>query len=377
MRMHPNTSQDEPWMRHAMELALRARGCTRPNPLVGCVIVRDGGVLAEGHHARAGEPHAEAAALAARGSDARGATMYVTLEPCNHHGRTPPCTEAILGAGITRVVVGARDPNPMAGGGADRLRAAGVDVVSGVLGRECWLLNPGFHIFHAQRRPLVTLKWAMTADGCTSAVGGDSRWISSEASRVLVHELRASHDAVLVGIETAVRDQARLSVRGVPGANLGPPRRRIVLDSTLSLASDHALVREPQGLATIVCAESACAGRESALRAAGADVWRVGGGTGGRLDLRALMEKLAEERCHSLLVEGGRRVAGSFVAAGLVDRVMGFVAPALLGGGGAHLGGLAMRDPPYAMDAALRLHHAEWGVVGCDALLTGWLKDPF
>jgi diaminohydroxyphosphoribosylaminopyrimidine deaminase/5-amino-6-(5-phosphoribosylamino)uracil reductase len=373
--MQPTRTNDATWMRHAITLARRAVGCTRPNPAVGCVIARDGAVLAEGFHPRAGAPHAEAMALANCTVDPRGATMYVTLEPCNHTGRTPPCSEAIIRAGIARVVIGTCDPNPTAGGGIERLRAAGIEVTAGVLAHECRLIDPAFHLFHRLGRPMVTLKWAMTADGCTSSASGDSKWISGEASRQYVHQLRAECDAILVGVSTALKDDARLTVRGVPGADLGAPRRRMVLDSGLSLPANHVLLSEQQGIATIVCTHAASNEAEDRLRCAGADVWRVDADAEGRVDLNALMERLKQERVQSLLVEGGRRVAGAFLAAGLVDRVVAFVAPTLLGGGENHLGALLQSSPPLAMTQAVALKHAEWRFFDNDALLVGWCTE--
>ncbi|MBX3729400.1 MAG: bifunctional diaminohydroxyphosphoribosylaminopyrimidine deaminase/5-amino-6-(5-phosphoribosylamino)uracil reductase RibD [Candidatus Sumerlaeia bacterium] len=366
-------SPDERHMRRALELARRAWGQTRPNPLVGCVLARGERVLAEGWHARAGQPHAEAVALAQATEDPRGATAYVTLEPCAHHGRTPPCADALIAAGIARVVVAARDPNPKAHGGLDRLRAAGIAVESGLLETEAHLLNPGFHTLHRLKRPLVTLKWAMTADGCTSAAGGHAAWISSPESRRRAHVLRAEHDAMLVGVETALRDQARLTIRdaAVPP---GPPLLRIVLDAHLRLPPDHPFVQATESPAVVVCGADASVDHEQRLRAAGADVWRVETDAHGTaIALPALLAALHARGVQALLVEGGRRVAGSFLTAGVVDRVAVFLAPKLIASGTESLGALRVADPPDTMLAAREMHHVTWTASGPDMLLEGWL----
>lgn len=364
---------DLPLMRRAIAQARLAWGRTRPNPHVGCVVARERRVIGEGFHARAGEPHAERAALAACSEDPRGATMYVTLEPCNHHGRTPPCVDAVIAAGIARAVIAQRDPNPVAGGGIERLRAAGIDVVHGVCEDEALLLNPAFNTYHLLKRPLVTLKWAASADGCTSCVGGDSKWISGEAARRRVHAMRAEHDAVLIGIETALRDDARLTIRDaeVPP---GPPLRRMVLDANLRLSADHPLVAADPATAVVWCSEKAPADAEARLLAAGAAVHRIPRAHfGSALSIQALLERLHADKVHSLLVEGGRRVAGSFVDANCVDRVAAFVAPAIIGSGSTSLSALVLNEPPSRMADARRLHHVRADVLGDDVLLEGWL----
>lgn len=364
---------DVDMMHRAVALARRGWGQTRPNPHVGAIVVREGRVIGEGWHRRAGEPHAEIEALRACREDPRGATLYVTLEPCNHHGRTPPCTDAILAAGIARVVVGQRDPNPAAYGGVHRLWNAGVQVETGVCEQECLLLNPAFNTFHALGRPMVTLKWAMSADGCTSTASGQSAWISGEAARTRAHQLRAESDAVLVGVETAIRDNARLTIRGVD-VPPGPPLRRIVMDSRLRLPPDHPFVRETQGPAIVVCTEDAPRDAEQRLAHGGAEIWRLQkSGDGETIDAGALLGRLHAEGVQSLLVEGGRRVAGAFLAAGLVDRVAVFFAPKLVGSGEHALSALQVPAPIDHMDRATPLHHAEWEAVGPDMLLSAWI----
>jgi diaminohydroxyphosphoribosylaminopyrimidine deaminase/5-amino-6-(5-phosphoribosylamino)uracil reductase len=297
----------------------------------------------------------------------------VTLEPCAHHGRTPPCADALIAAGIARVVVAARDPNPKAQGGLDRLRAAGIAVESGLLETEAHLLNPGFHTLHRLKRPLVTLKWAMTADGCTSATGGHAAWISSPESRRRVHVMRAEHDAVLIGIETALRDNARLTIRDAP-VPPGPALLRIVLDTTLRLPPNHPFVQAAGSPAIVVCGHAACAEREQRLRDAGADVWRAETDAHGTaIAVSALLATLHARGVQALLVEGGRRVAGSFLDACVVDRVAVFLAPTLITSGAESLGALRVADPPDTMRAAREMHHVTWTASGPDMLLEGWL----
>ncbi len=359
-------------MTRALELARRAEGRTRPNPLVGCVVVRDGRVVGEGFHAQAGGPHAEREALASCSEDPRGATMYVTLEPCSHTGRTPPCADAVIGSGVARLVIAQRDPNPQAGGGIERIRAAGIQVETDVCAEETMLLNPAFNTYHMLGRPLVTLKWAASADGCTSCEGGDSRWISDASSRRRVHEMRARADAVLVGIETALRDDAKLTVRDaeVPP---GPKLRRMVLDAELRLPPDHPLVVADPETAVVWCTEDASPEREAALANAGATVRRIRRRERGGVSVAELVAALHGEGVQSLLVEGGRRVAGSFLAEGLADRVAVITSPVLIGSGGNALSALVVREPVTRMDRAVRLHHTRVETIGDDVLLEGWL----
>lgn len=364
-------ASDARWMRRALELARLAEGFTRPNPAVGAVIVRDGRAIGEGYHRRAGLPHAEVEALRSAIGDVRGATLYVTLEPCNHTGRTGPCTEAVIAAGIARVVIAQPDPNPVASGGIARLRAAGITVDVGVCEGEARRLNAPFNIFHRERRPLVTLKWAMSADGCTATATAESKWITGEAARARVHEMRAHHDAVLAGAETVRRDDARLSARREGTAFEFAPLR-LALSRSADIDPNSAFVRERLGRAVVVCGTAPATVR-NALSSAGVELWELPL-VEGFVAMHDLMARLHREGIQSLFVEGGRSVAGQFLAHGLVDRVAAFVAPRLIGGGAAHLGGIRLPEPIAAMDAARDLRETSIAVLGSDVLIEGWLN---
>lgn len=320
-------------MRRALELARRGAGLVEPNPMVGAVVTAaDGAVVGEGWHAAFGGPHAEVAALAAAGSRARGGTLYVTLEPCCHHGKTPPCTEAILAAGVARVVVGCQDPFPaVAGAGLDRLRAGGVVVTLGVCAAEAARLVAPFRTLLERRRPWVIAKWAMSLDGRVATAGGESRWISSVESRALVHALRGKVDAILVGSGTALADDPLLTARP-PG-----PRTplRIVLDGRARLSADSRLVRSARETPVLVAvAAGADLQRVRALEAAGCEVW-VSDAADRPGRLAALLAELGRRRLTNMLVEGGPEVLGGFFDAGLVDEVWAFIAPRIIGGAAA------------------------------------------
>jgi diaminohydroxyphosphoribosylaminopyrimidine deaminase/5-amino-6-(5-phosphoribosylamino)uracil reductase len=362
------SATDQQWMRRALELAATARDQTFPNPCVGCVIVSASGqLLGEGYHHAAGLPHAEVEALTAAPHDVRGATCYVTLEPCNHHGRTGPCSEALIRAGVARVVIATQDPHQTASGGAQRLRDAGIQVDLGLMGEESRLLNAAFVTFHQLARPLVTLKWAMTLDGCTAVPSGDSKWITSEAARAEVHRRRARHGAVLAGIGTVLHDNARFSARPPGSFTI----HRVVLDSTLRLPLDAAFLDPvPNQPALILCSDAASAEREQALRARGADVIRLGE----TVTPQAVLQELARRGIQSVYIEGGRRVAGSFLAAGLADRVESWIAPKLSGGGPTHLGPTSRTTPLTTMADAQPLHAMTLSQWGPDILIEGWLN---
>ncbi|MCU0587211.1 MAG: bifunctional diaminohydroxyphosphoribosylaminopyrimidine deaminase/5-amino-6-(5-phosphoribosylamino)uracil reductase RibD [Syntrophobacteraceae bacterium] len=317
-------------MKKALALAARGRGWTSPNPMVGAVVVRQGEVVGEGYHRRVGEAHAEVNALLAAGERARGADLYVTLEPCNHHGRTPPCSRAVLESGIMRVVVGMKDPNPQVrGGGSEFLRSHGAQVMEGVLEEACRRLNQPFIKHAIVGRPYVVLKAAATLDGRMATRSGDSRWVSNEQSRRFVHRLRCDLDAILVGSGTARADDPRLTARPTGKRRCRQPVR-IVLDSQLNLPLESELVRSiGKAPLWLACGETAPGEREEALVRAGATVIRLPGDRRG-LDLGALMDELGKRQIGSLLVEGGGRTLGSFIDGGLADAFYFFYAPRIL-----------------------------------------------
>lgn len=315
-------------MQRALELAAAHAGETNPNPLVGCVIVRGGRVVGEGAHARAGKAHAEIVALEAAGPAARGATLYVNLEPCSHHGRTPPCADRVRKAGVARVVVALRDPNPRVDGrGLALLRRAGVRVETGMLAGEAALLNERFLVAARQRRPFVLLKAALTLDGRIATARGESKWITSARARAAARRLRRLHDGVLVGIGTALADNPLL----LPSPRTRRPFHRVVLDSRLRLPPGSRLLRDAPRHPVWVMTRSRHARRRAALEAAGARVL-VAPARAARVPLRWALGRLFAEGVWSLMVEGGAEALGSFLADGLFDQVVLFRAPLLLGG---------------------------------------------
>ncbi len=373
------SDDDRRHMRRALALAARAHGRTAPNPMVGCVLVKGGHVVGEGYHHKAGLPHAEVEALRDAGRRAKGATAYVSLEPCNHHGRTGPCTEALMAAGVARVVAAMGDPNPRVdGGGAERLRAAGIPTEIGLLEGEARALNAGFLKWAATGRPLVILKAAVSLDGSIAArsatvgsptassppsagavgASGDARWITGEAARREAHRLRDRCDAVLVGAGTVRADDPALTTRMVRGRD----PLRVILDGRLS-TPPRAKVVVPGTL--VVASNTAPEAAERWLVARGAEVVRLPGHAG-HVDPGALLEELGRRGVLELLVEGGASVHGSLIAAGLVDRAVIFVAPVLLGARGVPL--LDWPGPP-TMAAAPRLHTVAVRRLGDDTML--------
>ena len=319
-------------MTRALELAARGRGLVEPNPLVGCLIAQGAELVGEGWHRRFGGPHAEIEALALAGSRARGATAYVTLEPCRHHGKTPPCTEALIAAGVARVVAAMSDPfAEVAGRGVAELQTAGLVVEAGLLEAEARWLNAPYLKLLATGRPWVIAKWAMTLDGRIATHTRESRWISSAASRAIAHQLRGWVDAVIVGRGTASADDPLLTAR--PAGPRTPIR--IVLDSQASLAIDSQLVRTAcESPVLVACGPSAPDAAQQRLREAGCEVLVCDAATyGDRFD--ALLVELGRRRLTNVLVEGGSEVLGSLVDAGAIDEVHAFVAPRLIGGHGA------------------------------------------
>jgi diaminohydroxyphosphoribosylaminopyrimidine deaminase/5-amino-6-(5-phosphoribosylamino)uracil reductase len=321
---------DEKWMARALALAARGAGETNPNPMVGCVVVKDGRIVGEGHHARAGGPHAEVVALGRAGRRARGATLYVNLEPCTHHGRTPPCAPRVRDAGVRRVVVAMRDPDPRVNGrGLSLLRRAGIRVGVGTLKSEALLLNERFAVAARAGRPFVLLKAAMTLDGRIATAGGRSRWITGPAQRRAARSLRRRHDAVLVGIGTVLADDPLL----LPAPAVRRPYVRVVLDSRLRLPLASRLVRSAARSPVWVLATSGGARRRRRLEARGVTVITAPRSTG-RVPLRWALRELWKRGLASVMVEGGSEVLGAFLAERLVDQVALFRAPLLLGGRG-------------------------------------------
>ncbi|MFD2111970.1 bifunctional diaminohydroxyphosphoribosylaminopyrimidine deaminase/5-amino-6-(5-phosphoribosylamino)uracil reductase RibD [Thiorhodococcus fuscus] len=333
---HPGQGADQEYMARAIHLARLGRFTTDPNPRVGCVLVRDGRIVGEGWHRRAGEAHAERHALAQAGSEAGGATAYVTLEPCCHHGRTPPCADALVEAGVARVVCAMVDPNPLvAGKGLARLKDAGIETSIGVLEAEARSLNPGFIKRLEQGRPYVRCKMAASLDGRTAMADGESQWISSPDSRRDVQLLRAESSAILTGIGTVLSDDPSLNVRlsasDLPGMDADAPVRqpmRVLVDSQWRMPADArmlALAGE-----TLVVGVADVPERMAALESAGAGVWRAPE-LDGRVDLAALMGELARRGINEVLLESGARLAGAMLTAGLVDEIRLYLAPHLMG----------------------------------------------
>ena len=316
-------------MRRALAVAARGWGQTAPNPMVGAVVVRDGVVVGEGFHARYGEAHAEVAALAAAGERARGATIYVTLEPCNHHGQQPPCVDALIAAGISHVVAATPDPNPVAKGGAERLRAAGISVEFGVEAEAALELNAPFYFAaRGATRPWVTLKLAVSIDAAIAGPPGASpdasRWLTGESARKYVHRLRANHDAVAVGIGTVLADDPALTVRH--GKRPRVPPTRVIFDHTARLPIKSALVKSSKRTPTLIVTADGSAIAARALAAKGVGLLEAG-------TLDAALTTLRSRGLRSLFVEGGATLAGALLTAGLVDRLIIFQAPVLLGPG--------------------------------------------
>lgn len=359
------TELDHDWMQRALRLAEQGLYGTSPNPRVGCVIIRDGELVGEGWHRAAGEPHAEALALAQAGERARGATVYVTLEPCAHHGRTPPCAEALISAGVARVIAAMEDPNPAVGGGGfGLLREAGIDVRCGLLRADAFELNRGFVSRMVRGRPWVRAKLAASLDGMTALASGESQWITSPEARADGHAWRARACAVLTGIGTVRSDDPRLDVRAV-----STPRQplKVLVDSHLQVDPHAALLRSGQTL--VVCAR-ALPERAAALRDRGAEVLELPG-VDGRVDLPALLGHLAGRGVNELHVEAGATLAGALLAASCIDELLVYLAPTLIGPGA---GMLAL--PALArLDERPVLEFVDVARIGPDVRLLARLPD--
>lgn len=353
-------------MMRALELATQGRGQTSNNPMVGTVIVKNGRVIAEGYHRKAGTDHAEVVALKKAGKRAVGSTAYVTLEPCCHTGCTGPCSDALIRAGVSRVVYAAVDPNPMVKGkGARRLRRAGIKVESGLLRKEAERLNEAYHGFHRNGRPFVTLKMAQTLDGRIATATGDSQWISGPPALKLSHQLRAENDAILVGLGTVRTDDPALTVRKVKGKN----PYRIVATASGKLPKSCQLLKNNTDLRTVVASTTEGIKRLSKKPRTGDLIyWDVRKGRRGGLDLVDFLAKARDFGIQSMLVEGGASLATSFLKAKLVDKIVLVVAPRILGKGTETVGDLGIKK----LSRSIRLERVTVQRVGQDTVVSGY-----
>ena len=347
MSRRPPREEAEKWMRLSLLEAAKGQGRTSPNPVVGALVVKQGKLVAKGFHAQAGGPHAEVVALKKAGLLARGADLYTTLEPCAHHGKTPPCTRAILEAGIARVVFASTDPNPLVNGkGHRQLREGGLDVWPGLLKEEADELNRPFFKWAKTGCPFVSLKVASSLDGFIATASGDSKWITCPASREWVHALRSRADAIVVGIGTVLADNPRLTSR--PKGRKGKNPLRVVLDTKLRAPLNARIFKTQKQAPTVVAtSREADAKKASLLRKQGVELWQLPL-KGGRISLKALLKKLGEKGCTHLLVEGGAGLFNAFLKEGLADEVLLFLAPKLLGGGLSWSGNLHLRKTAQA-----------------------------
>jgi len=364
--------KDEFYMHRALDLAEHALGQTNPNPLVGAVIEKDGIILGEGYHRKAGTPHAEIHALQAAGENAHGATLYVTLEPCSHFGRTPPCADAVIRAGIARAVIATIDPNPLvAGKGIEKLRQAGIEVRDGVLRDRACRLNDVFFKYIRTSIPLVALKTAMSLDGKIATVSGDSRWISGEESRLYVHQLRNVYDAIMVGIGTVLKDDPLLNTR-LPFTDTRDPVR-VIIDTWLDLPPDSNVARTSREQRTLVfCSEKAGIDRREELENLGVEIMPIVNDSE-LIPLEIVLAILGEMGICSLMVEGGGEINGYLMQKHLVDKVYWFIAPKIIGGRQAPspVGGTGIN----LMKEAQELKSVEMSKLGNDCLLIGYLKE--
>ncbi len=357
------------FMREALRQARKGSGRTSPNPAVGAVIVENNTAIAKGFHKKAGLPHAEVDALKKVGGKAPGCTLYVTLEPCNHQGRTPPCTEAILKSGINRVVVGMKDPNPdVSGGGCEFLEKNGIDVVSGILESECRLLNEAFLKYVLTTLPFVIAKSAITLDGWTGTATGHSKWITNDKSRQFVHRMRSQVDAIMVGVGTVLADDPQLTTR--LGRGQGKDPLRLVVDTHLRTPLDAKIVNHESAADTLIAVGSDVSGEVlEKINKKGVETI-VCPTQDGRIDLRALMGIMAEKSVTSILLEGGGTLAGSMLTERLIDKYYVFNAPKILGGGD----GIPMvaGTGPKKMDQSLSLKDIRVRRFGDDVLIMGY-----
>ena len=364
-QLHDN---DEHFMRRALELAAQAIGRTSPNPLVGCVIVKNGKIVGEGYHHKAGTPHAEVHALKEANDKAIGSTVYVTLEPCSHHGRTPPCADALIKANIKRVVVAMKDPNPLVSGrGIDRLREAGIKVDVGLLAEEASIMNEVFCKAITTQYPFVVYKTAMTIDGKIATETGDSRWVSNEESRQYVHQLRDRYDVILVGSETVLHDDPSLTCR-YPG---GKDPVRLIVDGTLRLPESSKVLSSSNVSPCIIATTQAAPVTKLQFfrNLAQVEVWQYD--TPRHVPLRTLLKDLVQRGWTSILLEGGGGLAGAFIQEQLVDKFECFISPKFVGGNGpSPLSGLHVKH----MSEAIKLNNIHVDMFSEDIHVTGYLR---
>jgi diaminohydroxyphosphoribosylaminopyrimidine deaminase/5-amino-6-(5-phosphoribosylamino)uracil reductase len=341
---------DEKFMRRALALAKKGAGAVSPNPLVGAVIVKNGQIIGEGWHQRRGENHAEINAIQSATESIEGSTFYVTLEPCSHYGRTPPCADALVAGHPARVVVGTADPNPLVSGrGMEILRQGGIETEMGILEDECVEINRFFFKYIRTGLPYVTLKFAQTLDGRIATATGDSRWISSPSSLRLAHRLRAIHDAILVGAGTIRADNPKLTCRLVKGRD----PLRIVMDSRLTLPIDSEIFSDG-GKTLAICTGCAPAKKRTLLRQRGVDVAEIAGTNRNQPALSALLRKLGQREITSLLVEGGAGIATAFLQENLVDQLLIIVAPKIVGSGINSIGNIGIEKMANALSFSYR-----------------------
>ncbi len=363
-------SLDEKYMRMALRLAEKANGRTSPNPMVGAVVVKHGHVVGRGYHRKAGEPHAEAIALKKAGPAAKGATLYVTLEPCSHtNKRTPPCTPLVIRSGVKRVVTAMIDPNPrVSGGGIRTIRKSGIELVTGVLGAEARKLNEAFIKHVTTKMPFVTLKIAQTLDGKIATASGESKWITSEEAREEGRRLRDINDAILVGINTVLTDDPSLTTR-IPG---GRDPIRVIVDSRLRMPLNaKVLIQKSPAKTMIATLSNVPESKIKKLQNIGVGVLTIKSAHG-RVDLQDLMKKLGKKDIMSVLIEGGAEVNASALKSNIVDKIVMFIAPTIMTGKDSlcSIGGIS----PKALDSAIKLHNVTSRFVGQDLMIEGYIR---
>ncbi|MCK5687706.1 bifunctional diaminohydroxyphosphoribosylaminopyrimidine deaminase/5-amino-6-(5-phosphoribosylamino)uracil reductase RibD [Myxococcota bacterium] len=366
--MSPKEQKNQELMHEALSEAQKGLGRTRPNPVVGCIIVKDGEIVGRGYHKKAGEPHAEVVALKDAGADAKGADVYVTLEPCDHQGRTAPCTDALIEAGVRRVFVGMRDPNPLVNGkGIQRLQKADVEVQTDILGAECAALNEPYAHFIRTQRPLVVAKLAQSLDGRVATRTGESQWITSEKARERGHQLRNQLDAIMVGIDTVLADDPILTCR-LEGCRHPV---RIVVDSGARTPPDARILLQPEidkPLTIVAVGHNAPQDRVESIQKTGATVLSCKEKEG-RVDLNDLLDQLGQLELLSVLLEGGPTLMGAFFDAGLVSRVYAFIAPTVLGGKAARAS--VEGEGIDRLAEAFKIHDPQFEIIGPEVLVFG------